>query len=95
MTHAKEKVNRKRGPKGPWKAKGKALDLIVKLSEDEPALPAHAIAARLEERIGVKLTPRRIQQIRHEIGGKSCSRRSGMEAPSPATPASLSWPPSS
>ena len=82
---------KKSGPKGPRKAKGKVLDFIIKLFEDEPQLPAQAIVERVEEKMGVRLTARRIQQIRHEVGGKSYSRRSRTEeAPSLATPASRS-----
>lgn len=84
---------KKSGPKGPMKAKGDVLDLILKAFEDEPQLPAHAIARRVKERTGVRLTERRIQQIRHEVGEKRYSRRSGTAAAAvryPATPASRS-----
>lgn len=83
---------KKSGPKGPMKAKGDVLDLILKTFEDEPQLPAKTISERVKENTGVSLTERRIQQIRHEVGGKSFSRRSRTAAVRyPATPASRSW----
>lgn len=81
---------KKSGPKGPWKAKGKVLDLIIKLSEDEPQLTSEAIAERVGMKTGVSLTARRIRQIRHEVGEKSLMRRNNTEAPYLVTPASRS-----
>ena len=65
---------KKSGPKGPWKAKGMVSDMIVKLSEDEPYLSGEAIRKRIREKTGVKLTARRIQQIKHDVGGKRFSQ---------------------
>ena len=73
------------------KAKGEARDLILKAFEDEPQLPAQAIADRVKEKTGVSLTERRIQQIRHEVGGKSYSQLRRTEAAQyQATPVSRS-----
>ena len=82
---------KKSGPKGPWKAKGKVLETLVRVNQEKPWLTAEQISAMVEKKTGTKLTPQRINQIRHEVGGKSSSRRSRTEeAPFPATPASLS-----
>ena len=61
---------KKSGPKGNWKASGTVFDMIIKLSEDEPYLSGEAIRKRIREKTGVKLTARRIQQIKHEVAGK-------------------------
>jgi hypothetical protein len=80
----------KSGPKGPWKAKGKVLETIFQLNQNKPWLSGEQISAMVEKKTGTRLTRQRVNQIRHEVGGKSYSRRSIMEAPSPATPASRS-----
>ena len=61
---------KKSGPKGNWKAKGSVFDMIIKLSEDEPYLSGNAIAKRIRKESGVKLTARRIQQIKHDAAGE-------------------------
>lgn len=82
---------KKSGPKGPWKAKGNVLKTLVRVNQDKPWLSAEQISAMVEKKTGTKLTPQRINQIRHGVGGKSCSQRSRVEeAPSPDTPASRS-----
>ena len=82
---------KKSGPKGPWKARGKVLETIVRLNQDKPGLSAEQISRMVEAKTGTKLTPQRINQIRHEVGGKSYSqRRSTEEAPYPVAPASRS-----
>jgi hypothetical protein len=70
MPYHKGRGVKKSGPKGNWKAKGVVSDMIIKLIEDEPYLSGESIAKRIKKETGVKLTARRIQQIRHDIGGK-------------------------
>ena len=61
---------KKSGPKGPWKAQGKVLDAIVQLSQKKPWLSGEKMSKIVERKTGAKLTPQRINQIRHQIGGK-------------------------
>jgi len=81
---------KKSGPKGPWKAKGKVLEAIVKLDQDRPGLSAEQISRMVEKKTGTRLTPQRINQIRHDVGEKRYLRRSSTEAPYLVTPASRS-----
>ena len=61
---------KKSGPKGPWKAQGKVLDAIVQLNQKKPWLSGETMSKVVERKTGTKLTPQRINQIRHQIGEK-------------------------
>lgn len=51
---------KKSGPKGRCKAKGVMSGMFIELSEDEPYISADAIARKIREETGVKLTAGRI-----------------------------------
>jgi hypothetical protein len=61
---------KKSGPKGPWKAEGKVLDAIIKLNQEKSWLSGEKMSNIVERKTGTKLTPQRINQIRHQSGEK-------------------------
>ncbi len=70
MPYHKGGGSKKSGPKGPWKAQGKVLREIIKLNEEKPWLSGEQMSKIVERKTGTKLTPQRINQIRHDIGEK-------------------------
>jgi len=72
VSHQKELPVKKSGPKGPWKAKGKALEMIITLNQENPRLSGEQISQMVWESMGTDLSRQRINQIRRELEGRSC-----------------------
>jgi len=77
---------RKSGPKEHFKFKGKVLDALLKEFDEHPSDPSRVIAERASKKTGVKLSARRIREVRNERGKTRLSRQTKREASAPTSP---------
>jgi transposase len=78
---------KKSGPKGPRKIKGQVLDALLEEFDKHPSEPSHVIVERVRKRTGVKVSARRVREIRNERGkSRLTMRRTGAEASTPHSP---------
>lgn len=81
---------KKSGPKEHFKFKGKVLDALLKEFDEHPADPSHAIAERASKKTGVKLSARRVREIRNERGKRRLPMLSVQVASRPRSQATSS-----